>query len=142
MCGEVAIMAEDRKKTAVLVAGIVIPFLVGVVLGWYIWGHGRNKPVDYKQLLLETVTYISTIEEKNKALTTKVDSLDAEVNVLRQKGQATGAQSQNIITTLNQRVSSLEAENQKLKGQLQGLTSQANTSGLNPGAAPGGGVPK
>lgn len=131
-------MAEDRKKTVVLVVSIVVPFLVGFVLGWYIWGHNRNKPVDYKQVLMETVTYIGTIEEKNKELATKVDSLDAEVNVLRQKGQQTGAQNTNIITTLNQRVSSLEAENQKLKSQLQGLTHEANTSGVNPGAA----VPK
>jgi uncharacterized protein YlxW (UPF0749 family) len=135
-------MAEDRKKTVVLVVSIVIPFLVGIILGWYIWGHGRNKPVDYKQVLLETVTYISTIEEKNKELSAKVESLDAEVNVLRQKDQASGTQSQNVITTLNQRVGSLEAENQRLKSQLQALAHTASTSGLNPGGAPGAAVPK
>jgi hypothetical protein len=121
-------MAEDRKKNIALVAGIVIPFVVGFILAYFIWGHGGNKPVDYKQLLLNTVTYIGTIEEKNKELTSKVDSLDAELNVIKQKGQQTGAQSSNTITALNQRISTLETENQRLKGQLQGLTHQATTT--------------
>jgi hypothetical protein len=133
MRGEVGVMAEDKRRVVVLAAGIIIPFLVGVILGYFILAHNRNKPVDYKQVLLDAVTYVGTIEEKNKELTTKVESLDAEVNVLRQKGQQSGAQSTNTITVLNQRVSALEAENQKLRGQIQALTHEANTSGSDQG---------
>jgi cell division protein FtsB len=121
-------MAENSKRTVALVAGILIPLLVGFALGYYIWGHGRNKPVDYKQVLVDAAAYVGSMEERNKELTTKVESLDAEVSILRQKGQVSGTQSQNIITTLNQRVSALEAENHKLRDQVKGLAHQADTT--------------
>ncbi|HNY65681.1 MAG TPA: hypothetical protein PKM41_09580 [Deltaproteobacteria bacterium] len=121
-------MFENRRRAVIVVVSIVIPFLAGFVLSWYIWGRGGDKPVDYKQVLQETISYIGTLEEKNKALTGRVDSLDAELAVLRQKGQQTGSQSASTITALNQKVGALEAENQKLKGQIQSMAHEANTT--------------
>lgn len=125
MHGEVKAM--DRKRIILMAAAIAAPVIVGLVLGYYFWG-GEKKPLDYKQTLMDAAAYVRTLEEKNKDLSARVESLDAEVNVLRQKGQQSGTRNTNIVTALNQRVSALEAENQRLKGQIQGLTHQSDTT--------------
>ena len=125
MHGEVKAM--DRKRIILMAAAVAIPVIVGLVLGYSFWG-GEKKPLDYRQTLMDAAAYVRTLEEKNKDLATRVESLDAEVNVLRQKGQQSGTRNTNIITTLNQRVGFLEAENQRLKGQIRGLTHQADTT--------------
>ena len=118
-------MAEEKKRSIIPVIVVVIPALAGLVLGYYIWGAGRHAKVDYKQVLQETVNYISSLEQKNESLTSEVGALQSEVNSLKQQGQQSSSSTSDKITSLSRRVQSLEAENQRLKSTIQGIESFA-----------------
>ena len=96
----------------------VMLFVVGLILGYYIWGINKEKQVDYKKFLAETVNYIATLEHKNKKLLAEVDTLETEVNMLQQKQAAGTQQDTSQMDVLSQRITALEKENQDLKGAI------------------------
>ena len=96
----------------------VMLFVVGLILGYYIWGINKEKQVDYKKFLTETVNYIATLEHKNKKLLAEVDTLETEVNMLQQKQAAGTQQDTSQMDVLSQRITALEKENQDLKGAI------------------------
>lgn len=111
-------MAEEKKRSMIPVVIAVMLFLAGLVLGYYFWGMDREKQVDYKKFLTETVNYIATLEHKNKKLLEEVDSLETEVNML-QKEQSSGTkQSTDQLDALSERISALEKENQELSSAV------------------------
>ncbi|HQG33187.1 MAG TPA: hypothetical protein PLA83_14745 [Deltaproteobacteria bacterium] len=118
-------MAEEKKRSIVPIIAVVVPALAGLVLGYYIWGAGRHAQVDYKQVLQETANYISSLEQKNKSLTSEVGTLQSEVSTLKQQSQQASSSKSNTITSLSARVQSLEAENQKLKTAIQRIEAYA-----------------
>lgn len=117
-------MAEEKKRSIIPFIAMVIPALAGLVLGYYIWGAGKHGKIDYKQVLQETVNYISSLEQKNESLTSEVGALQSEVNSLRQQGQQTSSTS-STINSLSRRVQSLESENQRLENTIQRIESFA-----------------
>ncbi len=125
-------MTEEKKRSYTPLILVVIPTLVGLILGYLIWGSDRHKQEDYKQNLQDTINYIATIENKNEELGAKVDSLETEVGMLRQKNQQPADDNSGMVSTLSQRVRNLEAENQRLRQQVRNLTQVTNTTGRVP----------
>ena len=111
-------MAEEKKRSMIPVVIAVMLFVAGLVLGYYIWGMDRDKQVDYKKFLTETVNYIATLEHKNKKLLEEVDTLETEVNMLQQEQTSGTRHSEDQIDTLSQRISALEKENQGLSAAV------------------------
>ena len=112
-------MDENRKKFVKPLLVIIIPFLAGFILSWYIWGYSKARHVDYKQVLQDTITYIASIESANKNLTARVESLETEVGTLNQKGQQ--AIDAGMVSSLNKRIQALEGENVRLKGAVRNI---------------------
>lgn len=107
-------MAEVKKRSMTVLVIAVLLFVAGLILGYYVWGLNREKQVDYKTFLQETINYIATLEHKNKKLLDTVDVLETEISMLQEK-HATGAvQNTDQIDALSQRISVLEKENQQM----------------------------
>ncbi len=111
-------MAEEKKRSMIPLVISVMLFVVGLILGYYIWGLNREEQVDYKGFLQETIDYIATMEHKNKRLIDEVDRLETEVNMLQQKQIAGTTEKTDQLEALSQRITSLERENQDLKASI------------------------
>jgi cell division protein FtsB len=140
-------MAEEKKRSMIPMVIAVMLFVVGLILGYYIWGINKEKQVDYKKFLAETVNYIATLEHKNKKLLAEVDTLETELNMLQQKQAAGTQQDTSQMDGLSQRITVLEEENrdlksaltennrlaqenQELKSRIQGLIDEKNAGGV------------
>lgn len=108
-------MAEEKKRSMIPLVIAVMLFVVGLILGYYIWGANKEKQIDYKKFLTETVNYIATLEHKNQKLLAEVDTLETEVNMLQQKQAAGMEQDSGQMDALSRRITALEKENQELK---------------------------
>lgn len=122
-------MTEEKKRSYMPLILVLVPTLVGLILGYLIWGSNGHRQEDYKKNLQDTINYIATIENRNEELGSKVDSLETEVGMLRQKNQQAPDDS-GMVSTLSQRVRNLEAENQRLRQQVRNLTQVTNTGGM------------
>ena len=111
-------MAEEKKRSMIPLVIAVMLFVVGLILGYYIWGVNKEKQIDYKKFLTETVNYIATLEHKNQKLLAEVDTLETEVNMLQQKQAAGSQQDTSQMDALSQRITALEKENQELKSAI------------------------
>ena len=114
-------MEEEKSHVRAIVFILLIIFLGGLFVGYYFWGYRRQQNPDYKDMLKQTISYISTLEEKNQELSGRVSALDNEVASLK-KQQGVPEDSQ--VARLNERISALEKENADLKataGQNQAL---------------------
>jgi cell division protein FtsB len=108
-------MTEEKSHVRALLVILLVLFLFGLFLGYYIWGFQKQKHPDYKDMLQQTITYITTLEEKNQELAKGISSLENEVSSLKkQQGMPENSQ----ITKLNERVAVLEKENVDLKSVL------------------------
>lgn len=112
-------MADEKKRSMIPLVIAVMLFVAGLILGYYIWGMNKEKQIDYKKFLAETVNYIATLEHKNKKLLAEVDTLETEVNMLQQKQTSGSRQSADQLDTLSQRISTLEKENQELSAAVK-----------------------
>ncbi len=109
-------MMEGKNKKIVILAAVIVPFLAGFLLSYYLWGFGKYKNLDHKRVLQETINYISIIENKNESLSTKLDTLETEVNSLKQREQQSPDQKTAAeLAALNRKVAGLEQENLRLK---------------------------
>lgn len=107
--------AEGKTHVKAILSVILVIFIAGFVLGYYIWGYGTQKHSDYKDMLQQTITYITTLEEKNLELAKNVSTLENEVASLK-KQQGAPADSQ--VAQLTNRVAALEKENADLKAAV------------------------
>ena len=117
-------MEEEKSHVRAIVVVLLIIFLGGLFVGYYFWGYRKQQHPDYKDMLKQTISYISALEEKNQELTGRVSALDNEVTSLR-KQQGVPEDSQ--IARLNERLSALEKENTDLKataGQNEALVQE------------------
>jgi small-conductance mechanosensitive channel len=117
-------MEEEKSHVRAIVVVLLIIFLGGLFVGYYFWGYRRQQHPDYKDMLKQTISYISTLEEKNQELTGRVSALDNEVASMK-KQQGVPEDSQ--IARLNERLSALEKENTDLKataGQNEALVQE------------------
>ena len=117
-------MEEEKSHVRAIVVVLLIIFLGGLFVGYYFWGYRRQQHPDYKDMLKQTISYISTLEEKNQELTGRVSALDNEVaSIKKQQGVPEDSQ----IERLNERLSALEKENTDLKataGQNEALVQE------------------
>lgn len=107
--------AEGKTHVKAILFVILVIFIAGIVLGYYIWGYRTQKHADYRGMLQQTITYITTLEEKNLELAKKVSTLENEVSSLK-KQQGAPADSQ--VAQLTNRVAALEKENADLKAAV------------------------
>jgi flagellar motility protein MotE (MotC chaperone) len=117
-------MEEEKSHVRAIVVTLLVIFLVGLFAGYYFWGYRKQLHPDYKEMLKQTISYISTLEEKNQEFTGKVSALENEVASLK-KQQSVPEESQ--MARLNERLSVLEKENADLKttaGQNEALVQE------------------
>ena len=138
-------MTEQKKRSMVPMVISVMLFVVGLVLGYYIWGYKESDKIDYREVLQETINYIATLEHKNKTLRTQVDELETEVSMAKQKQTTSADQREGEMENLSERIAALEKENrdlrtaiddnaqlarqnQELKEKIRALSEEMNTS--------------
>jgi cell division protein FtsB len=146
-------MTEEKSHVRALLVILLVLFLFGLFLGYYIWGFQKQRHPDYKDMLQQTITYITTLEEKNQELAKEISGLENEVSSLKKQQ---GMPENNQITKLNERVAVLEKENvdlksvlsqnealsqenQQLRQKVQALVEDMNVS--RPPKSPGGSPP-
>ena len=104
-------MTEEKSHVKVFSIIAIVIFLAGLSLGYY-WAYQRQKPTDYKKMLQETITYISTLEEKNQGMAKEMSGLQNDVAALKKQQ---GIPEDNQLARLNERLAVLEKENADLK---------------------------
>jgi chromosome segregation ATPase len=105
-------MEEEKSHARAIVVTLLVIFLVGLFAGYYFWGYRKQLHPDYKEMLKQTISYISTLEEKNQDLSGKLSTLENDIASLK-KQQGVPEESQ--MARLNERLSVLEKENADLK---------------------------
>lgn len=110
-------MEEGTERTNVRAIAVilVVIFLGGLFAGYYFWGYRKQQHPDYKEMLRQTISYISTLEEKNQELTTEVGTLENEVDSLK-KQQSAPVETQ--VANLTERLAVIEKENADLKASV------------------------
>ncbi|HVN71513.1 MAG TPA: hypothetical protein VMU10_05790 [Desulfomonilia bacterium] len=108
-------MEEEKSHARAIAVVLLVIFLGGLLAGYYFWGYRRQMHPDYTDMLKQTISYISALEEKNQELSSKVSALENEAASLK-KQQGVPEDSQ--IARLNERISALEKENSDLKTTL------------------------
>jgi cell division protein FtsB len=146
-------MTEEKSHVRALLVIFLVLFLFGLFLGYYIWGFQKQRNPDYKEMLQQTIAYITTLEEKNQELAKGISGLENEVSSLKKQQEMP---ENNQITKLNERVAVLEKENvdlksvlsqnealsqenQQLRQKVQALVEDMNAS--RPPRSPGGSPP-
>jgi hypothetical protein len=105
-------IAQEKSHVKAILIVLLVIFISGIILGYYIWGYQKQKHPDYREMLQQTITYISTIEEKNQELAKEISSLENELASLKtQQGIPVGSQA----ARLDERIAALEKENADLK---------------------------
>jgi hypothetical protein len=109
-------MPEEKSyvKASIIVALVIL--IAGISIGYYIWGYQRNKAPDYKEMLQQTIAYITTLEEKNQEMAKEMSALQNDVAALKKQQ---GIPENNQVTRLNERLAVLEKENADLKSRAE-----------------------
>lgn len=108
-------MEEEKSHIRAIIVILLVVFLAGLFAGFYIWGYRKALQPDYKDMLKQTISYISTLEEKNQGLSSKVGTLENEVASMKKQQ---GTPDDNQMVRLNERLSVLEKENTDLKASV------------------------
>lgn len=103
---------KERTHVRAIAVILVVVFLSGVFLGYYVWGYRRQLHPDYKEMLKQTISYISTLEEKNQEMTAKIGTLENDVASLKKQMSAPVEDQQ---ARISERLAALEKENADLK---------------------------
>ena len=105
----------DRTNVRAIAVILVVIFLGGLFAGYYFGGYRKQQHPDYKEMLRQTISYISTLEEKNQELTSKVGALENEVDSLKKQ---LSAPVETQVANLTDRLAVVEKENADLKASL------------------------
>ena len=108
-------MEEERSHVRFILVILLVIFLVGLFAGYYFWGYRKVSQPDYKDMLKQTISYISSLEEKNRGLSAQVTAMENEVDSLKKQQDTT---EDNRMVRLNERLSVLEKENADLKSSV------------------------
>jgi uncharacterized protein YlxW (UPF0749 family) len=130
--------------------GIAVLFIVGIIVGYYVWGTEREETADYTEYLSRTIKYIDSLEKANLVLTEKtvaledhiasmtdeandpaklneeIDALKKEVASLKKKNTSL----QSTITENGERLkeaAALKTEHENLLGEVKTLVKQRDT---------------
>lgn len=105
----------ERTNVRAVAVILVVIFLVGLFLGYYFWGYRKQQHPDHKEMLRQTISYISTLEKKNEELNARADTLENEVDSLKsQKSAPVETQ----VADLSERLAVIEKENADLKAAM------------------------
>jgi hypothetical protein len=106
-------MSEGRGNFKGIIIGFMVFFLLGGAAGYYIFGR-NHKPPDYKDMLRQTISYITALEEKNQEIAKEMSALQNDMANLQKQQDEPG---NDQLTRLNERVAVLEKENADLKAR-------------------------
>lgn len=113
--GEVSCMTNEKKNSMIPLLLVLIVFIVGLGLGYYIWGVKRHKQVDYKEFLKQTIDYIATIEHKNLRLVEQNTALENEMALVKEQQKQTPQDVKGSIEELEATVRTLQQDNANLR---------------------------
>ncbi|MCK9230685.1 MAG: hypothetical protein M0Q23_05135 [Syntrophales bacterium] len=122
-------MIREKKVIIVHLVLLAVLFVVGVGLGFYIWGVERGEQPDYRPCLTKAAEHITTIEAANRELLKKTEALQkelADLNVTIKKGPD---KLNEQITKLESQVASLTRERETaatITNKNKELTEQVN----------------
>ncbi|MEA3222588.1 MAG: hypothetical protein U9P49_05430 [Thermodesulfobacteriota bacterium] len=107
---------KNKSSTAPIILAVVV-FIIGLGLGYFLWGVNREKAPDYKNMLKETIDYIATIEHKNRQTIQKVDALENEIAMLQKEKVASevSEETEVKIKEMEKEIQVLQEENASLK---------------------------
>jgi len=108
---------EDKKNSTAPIILSIIVFVIGLGLGYYLWGIHRQVTTDYKEMLGKTIDYIATIEHKNQKLLKKVDTLENELDMAKKEAKEAPEAFDSKLKDLNAKLDALQQENNQLKGR-------------------------
>mgnify|MGYP000437702946 CR=1 FL=1 len=106
-----------KELTAYLVMGILV-LVVGIVLGYYIWGVEKGEQPDYRATLTKAADYLGTVEQQNRELKKEKADLQKEIAGLTGKMEEEPDKLNEQINNLKQHVASLTADKEKLQASL------------------------
>ena len=105
---------QSSKKKAffwrIFFVGLIIMLILGVIIGYGIWGKKSDKP-NIKRLLTEVNSYIETIEKENANLKNQIKKMKGTVEKSIQS-----------VESMKKDLVNLQDENTKLVGQTKNST--------------------
>ena len=105
---------QSSKKKAlfwrIFFIGLIIMLILGVIIGYGIWGKKSDKP-NIKRLLTEVNNYIETIEKENANLKNQIKKMKGTVEKSIQS-----------VESMKKNLVNLQDENTKLVGQTKNST--------------------
>ncbi len=113
--------AKKGNRWRAPLIGILIIFILGLGLGYYIWEYRGNGPRDYKQVLTEVIDYIATLEHKNRGLTQRMTELGAELATVKAELAKTPQEKAVELKSLDERILELEGERSELQDEVRQL---------------------
>lgn len=102
----------------VFLVGLIVMLILGVVIGYGIWGGSTGKP-DIKRLLNEVNTYVETIEKENANLKNQIKKMKGTVDKSIQSAES-----------MKKDLVDLQDESKKLTGQTKNVTNPKKQQAL------------
>ncbi|MBW2632225.1 MAG: hypothetical protein JRC90_10820 [Deltaproteobacteria bacterium] len=132
------------------IAGIIVLFIVGIVVGYYVWGVEREETANYTEYLSSTIKYIESIEKANLVLTEKTvalqdhiasmsdeandpEKLREEIDVLNKEIAGLKKKNESLQSTITEngkrlnKAAALQAEHENLLSEVKTLVMQRDT---------------
>jgi len=113
---------QSSKKKAffwrMFLIGLIIMLILGVIIGYGIWGKKSDKP-NIKRLLTDVNNYIETIEKENANLKNQI-----------KKMKGTVGKSIQSVESMKKDLVDLQDENKKLTGQTKNPTNPKKQKAL------------
>lgn len=110
---------NQNKTIAMYFVLVVLMLVVGIALGYRMWGMDRSETSDYRATLSKAVEYLANIEKENKALKEKTAELQKEVDVLTKKMKEGPDKLNRQIDTLQQQIASMTVERGEVQSSLE-----------------------
>ncbi|MBN2179234.1 MAG: hypothetical protein JW743_07365 [Deltaproteobacteria bacterium] len=110
-------MTKERKEFLMYLAGIVVLFVAGIVIGYYVWGVEREKKPDYTKYLSKTIEYIESMEKANLVLIEKADALQEHIASMNDEANDP-AKLKEQIGTLTKEIEELKKKNTSMQSVI------------------------
>jgi myosin heavy subunit len=110
---------EEKKGLTGIIVGVAVLFVVGIGIGYFIWGVERQEKPDYTKYLSKTIDHIKSIEKANVALTEKTGALQTNITKLQDDLKVDPRKLEKQIDKLNLEVEKLKKENASLVAAIK-----------------------
>lgn len=132
-------MIREKNEIIAYLVLLAVLFVVGVGLGYYIWGMERGEQPDYRTCLSKAAEHLAAIETSNRELHNKTEVLQKEIAALTVRIKEGPDKLNEQIRKLESQVASLTrekektvnvtTENRELKEQVKGLAQELEALG-------------